>query len=582
MRKIKFTGNKHFPDYKLRDEITIEWSTWFKEKIFGKEPVYYNEELYSADLQRIRIFYQKQGYLNVTFGHPKVVMNKRNKVKLTVPVVEGEPVLISDISYIVDSTYTIEQVLSDQERKKLEFKTEATATKIFRDQAITNDKITIAEAFYDEGYPYTLVKHKLEVDTTLHSTQLNWYVNRGPKSYFGPTNVVGNSRIKTKSILRQLDYNEGDVWSKKAIDQTQKQIFNQGNYRVASVKTQIGAELVDTLPMQIIINEAPRWSIRFGAGYGREDKIRAFTDVQYLSFLTNTGRLNFYAKHSGLEPYNLYLKFSQPSFLFPINTLTLYPFMQRQNEPGYKIDRIGYSITFLQNFSKELNTSIAFIYEDVDVDTTGYMEGSSAKDTETFYQKTGIALGGIYNNTDPILDPVQGFVVSFNTKTNDILFSGDMPFFRVLTEFKTYVGLQKGVVLALKAKMGGIKRTDGEIFIPVEERFFAGGSHSVRGWSRSDLGPQDEDGTPIGGNSLLESSAELRFDLGRELKLTVFADAGNVWKDSFMYKLNDLHYSTGFGLKYKTVIGPAGIDFARPVFDNTNKWQIHFNIGHSF
>lgn len=582
VRKIKFTGNKHFPDYRLKDEITIESSSWFKEKIFGKEPVFYNKELYSEDLQRIRVFYQKQGYLNVAFGNAKVVVNNRNKIKLTVPVVEGEPVLISGISYRIDSAYTIDQVLSDQEQKKLEFKTEATAAKIFRDQAITNDKITIAEAFYNDGYPYTLVKHKLEVDTTLHSTQLNWHVNRGPKSYFGPTNVVGNSRIKTKSILRQLDYNEGDVWSKKAIDQTQKQIFNQGNYRVASVKTQIGTELLDTLPMQIIINEAPRWSVRFGAGYGREDKIRAFTDVQYLSFLTNTGRLNFYAKHSGLEPYNVYLKFSQPSFLIPINTLTLHPFMQRQNEPGYKLDRIGYSITFLQNFSKELNTSIAFIYEDVDVDTTGYMERRFGKDTESFYRKTGFALGGIYNNADPILDPVEGFVVSFNTKTNDILLSGDMPFFRVLTEFKTYVGLQKGVVLAVKAKMGGIKRTDGENFIPVEERFFAGGSHSVRGWSRSDLGPKDVDGTPIGGNSLLESSAELRFDLGRELKLAVFADAGNVWEQSFVYKLNNLHYSAGFGLKYKTVIGPAGIDFARPVFDKSNKWQIHFNIGHSF
>jgi len=99
------------------------------------------------------------------------------------------------------------------------------------------------------------------------------------------------------------------------------------NYRVASVRTQIGKELVDTVPMQIQITEAPRWTVRFGAGYGREDKFRAFTDIQYLSFITNTGRLNLYAKHSGLEPYNIYLKFSQPSFLFPINTLTLHPYL---------------------------------------------------------------------------------------------------------------------------------------------------------------------------------------------------------------------------------------------------------------
>jgi len=157
-----------------------------------------------------------------------------------------------------------------------------------------------------------------------------------------------------------------------------------------------------------------------------------------------------------------------------------------------------------------------------------------------------------------------------------------MPFFRALAEFKTYFGLRKGTVVALKAKIGGIKRMDDESFIPIEERFFAGGSHSVRGWSRSDLGPHDEFGTPIGGNSLLEGSVEVRFDLGRKMKFTLFSDAGNVWEDSFKYHISDLHYAAGAGLKMKTPIGPVGIDFARPVFDAEKGWQMHFNIGHTF
>jgi outer membrane protein insertion porin family len=138
------------------------------------------------------------------------------------------------------------------------------------------------------------------------------------------------------------------------------------------------------------------------------------------------------------------------------------------------------------------------------------------------------------------------------------------------------------VVLALKAKLGGIKRTDNESFIPVEERFYAGGSNSVRGWSRSDLGPKDENGIPIGGNSLLEGSAEFRIDIGRKFKLATFVDAGNVWQSSFSYNLNDLHYAGGAGIRYKTAIGPVGIDFARPIFDAETAWQIHFNIGHTF
>jgi len=84
LRKINFTGNKHFPDYRLKDEVTIESTYWIKEKIFGKEPIYYNRELYNEDVQRLRIFYQKQGYLNVQIGEPNRVTTKNNKLKLTI------------------------------------------------------------------------------------------------------------------------------------------------------------------------------------------------------------------------------------------------------------------------------------------------------------------------------------------------------------------------------------------------------------------------------------------------------------------------------------------------------------------
>jgi len=81
---------------------------------------------------------------------------------------------------------------------------------------------------------------------------------------------------------------------------------------------------------------------------------------------------------------------------------------------------------------------------------------------------------------------------------------------------------------------------------------------------------------------LLEGSVEIRFDMGRKLKLAMFMDAGNVWLSSFSYDIKDLHYAAGTGLRYKTAIGPVGVDFARPVFEEEKGWQIHFNIGHTF
>lgn len=580
--KLNFEGNEHIQTLTLKEQIIMRPHSLFSEKVFKKEPVYFSQKLYEEDLARIRNFYQKAGYLNVGFDNPVVQVNKRDKVEITVVIRENVPIRIADVKLLVDSILPISEVLNKNELKTIGLQTEALKGKIFSDSDVEHDERIIAEPFYSRGYAYTQVKSLIDVDTSDNTAQITWNIDRGPLTYFGHTNVSGNKRIPSESILRQLNYRTGEVWSKQKVDNSRKQIYNQGMYRVASVKTQLSPLRNDTLPVNIHIQEAPRWETRFGAGYGSEDKFRTFADIRYLSFITHTGRLNFYAKHSGLEPLNLYLKFSQPSFLFPINTMVLYPFFQRQNEPGYKLDIWGYNITFLQNFSKQLNTSFGYIFEDVRLDTASYIPLRTSTSELSVYRKTGLVLGAIYSNSEPVLDPISGTSFSFNLKTNDLGFKPEMPFFRVLAEYKSYWGLRKGTVLALKVKMGGIVRTDDFSFIPIEERFYAGGSYSVRGWARSDLGPKDVNGQPIGGNSLFESSVEFRFDLGSLFKLSVFSDFGNVWEKSFSYHLNDLRYSAGFGLRVKTPIGPAGLDFARPVFDNEQSWQIHLNIGHSF
>lgn len=580
--KISFDGNVKISASRLRDQMIMESYSWIKEKIFGDQPVLYTQTLYNEDIKRIKVLYQKEGYLDVEFLQPEILVNKKNRVEITIHVRENMPVIISEINYTVDSVNHLKDVLQNRDIRRMELQTKSEEEHVFRDETVRQDQRVIAETFYNKGFPYTSVKSELDVDTLGKTTAINWQIERGPLSYFGKTVVTGNVRVPTKSILRQLNYKEGDVWSKKVIDQSQDQIYNQGNYRVASVRTELGPSKQDTLPVIINIREAPRWTTRLGVGYGKEDRFRTFADIQYFSFLTNTGRLNLYVKHSGLEPYNIYLKFSQPSFLFPFNTLSLYPYLLKQDEPGYNLDKKGFTITFLQNFSKELSTSIGYILEDVQNYTPTPKDDNTMSETESYYSKSGFSFGLIYNNTEPILDPVHGHVFSLNTKTNDLLGQTEMPFVRLLTEYKTYAGLRRGVTLALKTKLGGIVGTDGNDYIPSEERFYAGGSYSVRGWGRSELGPKDADGTPIGGNSLLEGSAEVRFDVGRRFKISIFTDAGNVWEDSFYYRLNDLHYSAGAGIYMNTPIGPAGLDFARPIFDEETKWQIHFNIGYAF
>jgi len=585
IRKVSFKGNRVISNSKLKEEISIKSASRFAEWIFKKEADLFTMSLYDEDLLRIRHIYQKEGFLNIRFDHPTIKTTSNNKVKITFNINEGKPIKINEIKYTIDSVRLYEDFLSKKIRRKITLRSELKVNRRFRDEWFYSDQAFINEAINNLGYPYAQIHHKLSVDTINNTAKLHWIINKNKLSYFGPITVHGNKRVDQSKVIKQLQYQEGELWSKYKIDETQKQIYNLGMFRVASIKTLLSDSKPDSLPTLITLKEAPRWISRFGFGYGREDELRTFADIQYLGFITNTGRISLYAKHSGLEPYNLQLKFTQPAVLFPFNSATVNPFLLEQNEPGYNAIRKGVNLSFLQHFSEDFNSSLSFYLEDVKSDSTIINDPALKFNSDNSiynYAKTGVAIGFIYNNGEPRLDPVTGYSIAINYKRNGTFLEKSIPFYKTLVEYKKYFGLKPGFTLACKGKVGIAKMKENDELIPIEERFYSGGSYSVRGWGRSQLGPKDLNGQPIGGNSLLEGSIEARFSIGPKLVLATFCDAGNVWQNSYYYRFNDLHYAAGFGLRVKTPIGPVGLDLARPIFDKEKRWLIHFNIGHPF
>jgi outer membrane translocation and assembly module TamA len=99
--------------------------------------------------------------------------------------------------------------------------------------------------------------------------------------------------------------------------------------------------------------------------------------------------------------------------------------------------------------------------------------------------------------------------------------------------------------------------------LPASERFFAGGDTTVRGFSLDRLGTEEtitETGFPRGGNGVVVLNAELRVNVWRSLGMVGFVDAGNVFLRASDIDLTDLRPATGFGLRYRSPIGPLRVD----------------------
>ncbi len=124
--------------------------------------------------------------------------------------------------------------------------------------------------------------------------------------------------------------------------------------------------------------------------------------------------------------------------------------------------------------------------------------------------------------------------------------------------------------------------------IPIHERFFAGGSNSFRGARFDELGPVDEEsGKPVGGEALLLLNVELTFPLVsgvKNLRGAVFYDIGNVFSRANDISLASLENAAGFGIRYKTPLGPVRLELGwnLDVPQEERKARFYITIGNVF
>jgi outer membrane protein insertion porin family len=579
---IQISGNQHFSQDELQQQMVLQGTGFLKRNLLRKDPVLFSQELLQGDIGSLVIFYQTEGFLQVEIPAPELEVNhEKQTVDIHISIDEGPPVRIKELKLKFPPS------LSDQEQEKQVYanlmeKLELQTGKRFRDNDLIRDRNSLLQGFTYAGYPYVEVDFKLIVDVDSAHTDLIWEITPGPRCTFGAITISGNNQTKTSFIRKQLTFHKGAPFNQKQLDETQRRLFSLGLFQVAIVKAQFSAEQDSIIPVRVTISEAARWTGKVGVGYGREDKFRAFTQGRRIGFLGGARRLELLLKHSGLEPYNIDLKMIEPLFFSYKTALTLNPYLRRETEPGYSVTRTGGRMSLLYQITLNLKGSLTFIREIVNQDSSG-IDPAQVREQETddLYDKAGPIIALTWDNSQPIFSPDRGYFILASTKLNGYPRQADFPFIRYLLDARHY-RRQAGIIVAYRVKIGLINSYDELEFVPVEERFYAGGSGSVRGWGRQKLGPQDPNGNPIGGNSLLEGSIELRFSLWHKFVGVTFLDFGNVWLESGNYPLKELRYALGFGFGVDTPIGPLRLDLARPLQDEKKSWEFHLNIGKTF
>lgn len=568
--KITFSGNHMIKQKALSKQINEETTSKFE---FWKKRDIFDSNILEQDVEILKTFYQTEGFLNVEVKSQTTINEKKETIAIEFVIVENEPIKINQIHYnIISGTpQTNVQIPEINETLKSQNR--------FRDNDLITAKKQFAEFLLNNGFPYQNISHDLSVNTSDRTVDVTFNIDCGGVFTFGETTITGNKRTAAFYIEKEMGFEAGDTFDKRKLERTQQQVMDLGVFQFVTVKSRADETPTDSIPMEIMVKEATRFNVKFGVGYGLEEQFRISADIQKLGFFRSIDRFDVYLKFSKLEPYQIDLKLNQPRFLGMKNKLITNAYLKKQVAPAYTIKRYGAAIKIQRHLFKDANGFSGYSYERnfLDADESILNEEDIQQITE--YDKANILFGLTFDNSAPVFFPNQGFSLSAVTTLAGYGFNSDFHYYQILTEAKKYYGITENIVIAGKVKLGIMDPTRGDTFTPLEERFYAGGSNSIRGWSYGQLSPTSDSNIPIGGNSLLENSVELRFPIWKMINGVIFTDFGNVWSESYHYNLRDLRYANGVGLRIKTPIGPIRLDGA---ISDENKFQFFLGIGQAF
>ncbi|MBM3422803.1 MAG: outer membrane protein assembly factor BamA [Chlorobi bacterium] len=621
IEKIRFHGNNAFSQGKLRGVFkeTAQNSWW--RKIFGSPKL--DKDKFDEDKNLLVDFYRENGYRDAKVVSDSISYTDDKKgLFLDIHIEEGPLYSIGNVTFtgntrdfatteILEKTFRIKS--GDQYNAKL----------IQERLNFSQDNSDVSSLYLDRGYLGFRANLEEQV-TEPGKVDLLIYLREGEQFQLNTVNIKGNTKTKDHVIRRELYTIPGDMFSRKNVVRSIREINMLGYFDPESLKPDIQPdERNNSVDITYAVTEKQTDTFNASVGYSGSSGFTGALGVTFNNFSLQDifnpeayrplphgdGQKLSLQWQFGNDDYStLGLSFTEPwAFGGPtavgfsvFKTHRTYDFTDDGIEENEKtIDQygatlsVGRRLTWPDNYFT-INWRLKYLHSEGGFVSFIEDEGDAPEEADEFSITQTISRNSIDN---PIY-PRRGSKNSLTAQLAGGPLPGTINFYKFTLNSSWFLPVTRNLIFNFSTQHGYLSTFDKDDYLPYTDYFYMGGSGlsslptiPMRGYDDRSFGTQlDDDSELYGGTVYSKFSTELRYPLTLSPSVSVYAlaffEAGNLWENIEAVNYSDMKKAAGLGLRlYLPIIGLVGLDygygFDQVPGDDEKGWKFMFTFGTS-
>ena len=476
-------------------------------------------------------------------------------------------------------------------------------------------------ALENQGFAFAKVDPPVaQEDPHRHVLNVTFHVVTGPHVQIGEIQFEGLKRVHERLVRRRLLLHTGEPYSALAVERARKDLLTLGVFASVNVRLADSPDGEGRVPVTFQMEERPRHAVSLSGAYSSDLGGSAGVNWSDRNVRGNAEQLNLSATVINLGGtattgvgYDTSAKYVLPEFAHRDQSLQFAVGAIKQALQAYEQKAVTSGVTLSRKLSSVWTGTVGI---------SAVRETITQEGIAQDYTLFALPLGILYDSTDlpsPLNDATHGVRASLTlapTRSHGHL---DTTFYITQFSIADYLDLHRlfrtergRSVLAVRALLASalgatvsVETIDGVQVrvpdLPPDQRFYAGGSGTVRGYRYQSVGPEFPDGNPVGGTALSAINVEFRQRFGRNFGAALFADAGAVGEKlsplsglihggrcssgaSSPSTTNCWAVGVGAGLRYYTPIGALRLDLAVPTYrrPNDDRFGVYIGLGQAF